>query len=86
MRVEFNNHMTNNLNTISTRKRKHSSDKIGLVDADLLCNGTRHPNLALLKIAGYLQDNGIPFELIIDQNADISQYTRIYLFERFARK
>ena len=31
---------------------------IGLVDADLLCNGTRHPNLALLKIAGYFKDNG----------------------------
>ncbi len=24
--------------------------KIGLVDADLLCNGTRHPNLVLLKL------------------------------------
>ena len=32
--------------------------KVGLVDADLLCNGTRHPNLALLKIAGYFRDNG----------------------------
>lgn len=32
--------------------------RIGLVDADLLCNGTRHPNLALLKIAGYFRDNG----------------------------
>lgn len=31
---------------------------IGLVDADLLCNGTRHPNLALLKLAGYLKENG----------------------------
>lgn len=31
---------------------------IGLVDADLLCNGTRHPNLALLKLAGYFRDNG----------------------------
>ena len=31
---------------------------VGLVDADLLCNGTRHPNLALLKIAGYFRDNG----------------------------
>ena len=29
--------------------------KIGLVDADLLCNGTRHPNLAVLKIAGYFR-------------------------------
>ena len=27
---------------------------IGLVDADLLNGGTRHPNLALLKLAGFL--------------------------------
>jgi hypothetical protein len=66
-----------------TCKRKYSSDKIGLVDADLLCNGTRHPNLALLKIAGYLYDNDIKFELIIDQNADLSQYTRIYMSRVF---
>ena len=40
-------------------KNRHSKLKhIGLVDADLLCNGTRHPNLVLLKIAGYLKDNG----------------------------
>lgn len=32
--------------------------RIGLVDADLLCNGTRHPNLALLKLAGFFRDNG----------------------------
>mgnify|MGYP004471766321 CR=1 FL=1 len=39
--------------------KAHSKIKhVGLVDADLLCNGTRHPNLALLKIAGYLRDNG----------------------------
>lgn len=36
---------------------KNKIYKIGLVDADLLSNGTRHPNLALLKIAGYLRDN-----------------------------
>lgn len=41
---------------------------IGLVDADLLDNGTRHPNLVLLKIAGFLYDNHIPFELILDNN------------------
>ena len=29
--------------------------KIGLVDADLLDGGTRHPNLALLKIAGFFK-------------------------------
>lgn len=37
---------------------KKKTYKIGLIDADLLCNGTRHPNLALLKIAGYFRDNG----------------------------
>ena len=39
---------------------------IGLIDADLLDNGTRHPNLVLLKLAGFFHDNGIPFELILD--------------------
>ena len=47
------------------------SYKIGLVDADLLNGGTRHPNLVLLKIAGYLKDNEVEFDLIIDPNADI---------------
>ena len=37
-------------------KKKLSDVKVGLVDADLLDNGTRHPNLALLKIAGLLHD------------------------------
>lgn len=45
-----------------TQTSKKRSEKkfyhIGLVDADLLCNGTRHPNLALLKLAGYFRDNG----------------------------
>lgn len=57
--------------------------KVGLVDADLLDNGTRHPNLVLLKIAGFLKDNQIPFELILDQDADISPYKRIFLSKVF---
>lgn len=40
---------------------------IGLCDADLLDNGTRHPNLVLMKIAGFLFDNHIPFELILER-------------------
>lgn len=56
---------------------------IGLVDADLLDNGSRHPNLALLKIAGFLSDNGIMFELILNSQADISRYDRIYLSKVF---
>ena len=29
---------------------------IGIIDADLLDNGTRHPNLALMKIRGYQKE------------------------------
>lgn len=47
---------------------------IGLVDADLLCNGTRHPNLALLKIAGYLRDNGFIRKDQIQDNEDVNTY------------
>lgn len=57
--------------------------KIGLVDADLLCNGTRHPNLVLLKLAGFLNDNGIDFRLIIDQDEDIGSYKYIYISRVF---
>ena len=56
--------------------------KIGVVDADLLDGGTRHPNLALLKIAGFLKDNNISFELIEDENININDYTRIYVSNR----
>ena len=57
--------------------------KIGLVDADLLCNGTRHPNLILMKLAGFLYDNGIDFKLIIDQNENIKPYKLIYISRVF---
>lgn len=56
---------------------------IGLCDADLLDNGTRHPNLVLMKIAGFLKDNNIPFELILDSKADISRYEHIFLSRVF---
>ena len=58
--------------------------KIGLVDADLLCNGTRHPNLVLMKLAGFLDDNKIEFKLIYEQNEDISQYKYIYISRVFS--
>ena len=57
--------------------------KIGLVDADLLCNGTRHPNLVLMKLAGFLNDNSIDFKLIIDQDEDITPYKLIYISRVF---
>ena len=32
--------------------------KIGIIDADVLDNGTRHPNLACLKMSGYYKEQG----------------------------
>lgn len=62
-----------------------TNDKIliGLVDADLLDGGTRHPNLALLKLAGFLYDNCVPFELILDSKVDTTRYERIYMSRVF---
>ena len=47
---------------------------IGLVDADLLCKGTRHPNLVLLKLAGYFRDHDIQYELVIDNDVDLDKF------------
>ena len=69
--------------TIFSCYRKLRAKKIGLVDADLLYNGTRHPNLVLLKIAGYLYDNNVSFELILDPNADTTQYSHIFMSRVF---
>ena len=50
---------------------------IGLCDADLLDNGTRHTNLVLMKIAGFLFDNHILFELILDPKANLDRYEHV---------
>lgn len=65
------------------KKRRIASKCIGLVDADLLDNGTRHPNLVLLKLAGYFREHGIPYELIIDTEANLECYQRVYLSRVF---
>lgn len=56
---------------------------IGLADADLLDGGTRHPNLALLKLAGFLYDNSIPFRLIEDPKINTLGFDRIYVSKVF---
>ncbi|MCD7721896.1 MAG: hypothetical protein LUI09_06660 [Prevotellaceae bacterium] len=64
--------------------KDNSKIVVGLVDADLLRGGTRHPNLALLKLAGFLNDNDIKFHLIINNNEDISAYDVIYISKVFS--
>ncbi len=54
----------------------------GIVDADLLDNGTRHPNLVLMKLAGYFRDRNIPYKFIYN-NDDISKYSFIYVSKVF---
>lgn len=64
-------------------KKLNKKRPVGLVDADLLCKGTRHPNLVLMKLAGYFRDHGIPYELVTDEEADLNLYQRIYLSRVF---
>lgn len=63
---------------------KQSNITIGLVDADLLDDSTRHPNLALLKISGFLFDNNVPFELIEDSNDDVEKYHLVCISKVFS--
>ena len=44
--------------------KSNSHLRIGLVDADLIDHGTRHPNLVLLKLSGYFKARGHSVELI----------------------
>lgn len=55
---------------------------IGIIDADLLDNGTRHPNLALMKISGYYKNAGHNVELITKYE-NVSEYERVYISKVF---
>lgn len=56
--------------------------KIGLIDADLLDNGTRHPNLALMKISGYMKKKGYSTELLLDYK-NIRNYDEVHMSKVF---
>ncbi len=49
--------------TMFNRKKKL---RVGIIDADLLDHGTRHPNLALEKISGFCKAKGHEVRLICD--------------------
>ncbi len=55
---------------------------IGIIDADLLDNGTRHPNLACEKISGYYKSQGHEVHLITDYS-QIEQYDEVFLSKVF---
>ena len=67
--------------------------KIGLIDADLLDGGTRHPNLALLKISGFCKSLGYEVRLICnydeirgnrtdEKKYDILAMSRVFKFTK----
>ena len=56
---------------------------IGIIDADLLDNGTRHPNLALMKISGYYKEKGHTVSLL-DSYEVLEDYDQIYISKVFS--
>lgn len=58
--------------------------KIGLIDADLMDHGTRHPNLALMKISGYYKEKGEDVELIYKDYSQVNDYDEVYISKVFS--
>lgn len=65
------------------RKNVAMGIDIGIIDADLLDHGTRHPNLALMKLSGYHKGIGDHVELI-DAYHDIAQFDKLYISKVFS--
>lgn len=57
--------------------------KIGLIDADLIDHGTRHPNLALLKLSGYYKAKGYDVTLLTEYNG-IVDYDKVFVSKVFS--
>lgn len=55
---------------------------IGIIDADLLDNGTRHPNLALMKISSYYKEQGHSVKLITEY-LDIPNFDKVFISKVF---
>lgn len=75
---------------IEQRANYDITGKIGLIDADLLDNGTRHPNLVIMKLSGYFKEKGCEVELIEDYSVitdndyeGIKNYDAIYISKVF---
>ncbi|MFW6016110.1 MAG: hypothetical protein ACOCRK_06700 [bacterium] len=58
--------------------------QIGLIDADLLDQGTRFPNLALMKISGYYKKQGHNTKLLTSYQ-EIENYDKVFLSKVFTK-
>ena len=57
--------------------------KLGIIDADLLDNGTRHPNLACMKIAAYYLSQGWKVSLL-ENYENLNKYDLIMISRVFS--
>ncbi len=58
--------------------------KVGVIDADLLDNGTKHPNLALMKISGWYKSIGAEVDLVDKYEiSNFNKYDKIYVSKVF---
>ena len=62
---------------IYERLRRETGLRIGILDADLVDHGTRHPNLALLKIASFCKAHGHHVDLLLDY-LHLEQYDAVF--------
>jgi hypothetical protein len=59
------------------------SKRIGIIDADLLDNGTRHPNLALMKISAFQKQSNNEITLL--ENYDnINEFDQVFISKVFS--
>jgi len=56
---------------------------IGIIDSDLLDNGTRHPNLALMKISGFYKAQGHSVKLL-NNYTELSTYDIVFISRVFS--
>jgi hypothetical protein len=63
--------------------KRRAEMKIGIIDADLIDNGTRHPNLALMKISGYYKNKGYKVELVTKYE-DVQSYDKVFVSKVFS--
>lgn len=54
---------------------------IGIIDADLLDGGTKHPNLALMKISGYYKK--FAKVTLLERYEDIPKYDKVFISKVF---
>ena len=56
---------------------------IGVIDADLLDNGTRHPNLALMKISSYYKKQEFKV-ILLESYEKLERYHKVFISRVFS--